>query len=184
MYHKILDEAVQELKETDFRDLFAKELSEAVQGPVVTDCNIETDLELLIPDEYVSNISERLGLYNRLDNIKGEEQLSKFKESVRDRFGPLPESVEQLIETVQLRWQAEELGFEKLSLKGGNLKGYFVNQDNERYFKSDTFGKILTFVQLNPRKCRLKDYKGRLILTVQEVENVSQARAILNKMSE
>ena len=73
---------------------------------------------------------------------------------------------------------------EKLSLKGGNLKGFFVNQENERYFKSEVFGKILTYVQLNPRKCRLKDYKGRLILTVQEVENVSQARAILAKMSE
>ena len=183
MYHKILDEAVQELKETEFRDLFEKELTEAIQGPVVQDCSIETDMELLIPDSYVNNISERLSLYNRLDNIKNEEQLAKFTESVRDRFGPLPESVVQLIDTVRLRWKAEELGFEKLSLKGGNMKGYFVNQENERYYKSEIFGKILTYVQTHPRKCRLKDYKGRLILTVQDVEQIAQARDILLQMS-
>ena len=182
MYHKILDEAVQELKETEFRDLFAKELSEAMQGPVVQDCSIETDLELLIPDEYVSNISERLNLYSQLDSIESELELQKFTESLRDRFGPLPENVQDLIETVKLRWQAENLGFEKLSLKGGSLKAHFVPQEREDYYKSETFGKILKYVQTHPRRCRLKEHKQKLILSVQEVTSIAEARQVLQEM--
>ncbi len=183
MYHKILDEAVQELKETEFRDLFARELSEAIKGPVVQDCTIETDMELLIPDEYVSNISERLNLYSQLDNIKTELELQKFGDSVRDRFGPLPESVQDLIQTVRLRWQAEELGFEKLNLKSGTLKAYFVPQEREDYYKSETFGKILRYVQMHPRRCRLKEHKKRLILSIQEVGTIEEARQLLQDMS-
>jgi transcription-repair coupling factor (superfamily II helicase) len=183
MYHKILDEAIQELKETEFRDLFAKELSEAIGGPIVQDCSIETDLELLIPDEYVSNISERLNLYSQLDNIKNELELQKFAESVRDRFGPLPESVQDLIETVRLRWAAEQLGFERLNLKSGNLRGYFVPQERADYYTSETFGKILKYVQQHPRRCRLKEHKKRLILYVDEVRSVEEALHILQDMA-
>ncbi|MEJ2004670.1 MAG: CarD family transcriptional regulator [Cyclobacteriaceae bacterium] len=183
MYHKILDEAVQELKETEFKDLFAKELSETAKH-LVQDCTIETDMELLIPDDYVDNISERLSLYNTLDNIKDEEELMNFVKSLRDRFGPIPEPVEDLAETVRLRWLAEDLGFEKLTLKNQKLKGYFLSSDNESYFKSEVFGSILQFVQRNPKKCRMKDFKGRLILTVNEVTEVGEAIGLLSRMKE
>jgi transcription-repair coupling factor (superfamily II helicase) len=109
-YHKILDDAIQELKETDFKDLFSAELKEKARL-VVQDCVIETDLEILIPDRYVSNISERLQLYSRLDNIKNEDQLKEFTDEVKDRFGPLPIQTEELINTVRLRWLGERLGF-------------------------------------------------------------------------
>lgn len=181
MYHKILDEAVQELKETEFKDLFVKELSETTKV-LVQDCNVETDLEVLIPDEYVSNISERLSLYAKLDNLKEEEKLQKFKNGLVDRFGPLPDSVEELIETVRLRWMAEELGFEKVSLKNEKMKCYFVSSDNEEYFKSDTFGKILGYVQQNPKRCRLKELKNKLLLVVDEVLTVTESKNILSKI--
>lgn len=180
-YHKILDEAVQELKETEFKDLFIKELSEASKI-LVQDCTIETDLELLIPDDYVTNISERLSLYSTLDNLKTEKELTDFGSSLTDRFGPIPDSVIELIETVRLRWVAEKLGFEKLSLKSEKLRCYFVSSDKEAYFKSEIFGSILAFVQTHPKKCRLKESKDKLILYIDDILSVNQAREELAKM--
>ncbi len=181
MYHKILDEAVQDLKEHEFAALFQHELAETTKN-LVQDCNIETDLEILIPETYVANISERLSLYSKLDNLKNELELEKFIQSMRDRFGPQPEPVKDLVETVRLRWLAEKLGFEKLLLKNENMKGYFVPSDNEAYFKSETFGAILKYVQSHPRKCRMKEHKKRLILTVEDVSSVEKGKEILQAM--
>jgi transcription-repair coupling factor (superfamily II helicase) len=181
MYHKILDEAVQDLKENEFAALFKHELSETTKN-LVQDCNIETDLEILIPETYVANISERLSLYSKLDNLKSELELEKFVQSMRDRFGPMPEPVKDLVETVRLRWLAEKLGFEKLMLKNENMKAYFVPSDNEAYFKSETFGAVLKYVQSHPRKCRMKEHKKRLILTVEDVLHVEQGKEILQAM--
>jgi transcription-repair coupling factor (superfamily II helicase) len=161
MYHKILDEAVQELRENEFAYLFEVDLKEKVEV-LVQDCVIETDLELLIPETYVSNISERLSLYSKLDNIKKEDDLMKFMESIRDRFGPVPKVVEDLFETVRLRWIAEELGFEKLVVKGQVMKCYFVAPEREKYFKSDTFGRILAFIQTQGKYCKIKEVKKPL----------------------
>ncbi len=179
-YHKILDDAIQELKETEFKDLFSEELAEKVKV-LVQDCVIETDLEILIPDDYVSNTSERIQLYASLDNIKDENALIKFRDSIKDRFGPIPAAVEQLINSVQLRWVGEELGFEKVNLKGGKMKAYFIAKDE--YFKSMVFGKILAFVQSHSRKCRLKDTSGRPILIVEDVESVDAALELLQPLS-
>ena len=181
-YHKILDEAIQELKETEFKELFARELEESTQV-LVQDCTVETDLEILIPEDYVTNISERLNLYSRLDNIENEAALQKFVTGMIDRFGPLPDSVKDLTETVRLRWLAQNLGFEKLMLKNENLKGYLVPSDNEAYYKSPIFGKILTYVQRHPRKCRLREHKKRLILTVHEILSVKEGIDILSTIS-
>ncbi|WP_017731001.1 transcription-repair coupling factor [Nafulsella turpanensis] len=181
MYHKILDEAVQDLKETEFAALFEHELKESAKV-LVQDCNIETDLEILIPETYVANITERLALYSKLDNLKNELELGKFIDNMRDRFGPLPEPVIDLVETVRLRWLAEKLGFEKLMLKNENMKGYFVSSENEEFFKSETFGQILRYVQMHPRKCRMKEHKKRLILTVEDVLGVEQGMNILKSM--
>jgi transcription-repair coupling factor (superfamily II helicase) len=181
MYHKILDETVQELKETEFKDLFTRELSEYVK-PLVQDCSIETDLEILIPEEYVNSTTERLSLYSKLDNIKNEDELQAFKTMLEDRFGPIPEQVQELISTVRLRWKAEKLGFEKLTLKSSTVKCYFATSDRQDYFNSDTFGKILQYVQQHPKSCRLKETKKRLILVIQDVDNTYLAIDILDKM--
>ena len=180
-YHKILDDAIQELKETEFKDLFAEELSEKVKL-IVQDCVIETDLEILIPETYVTSTSERLQLYASLDNIKEEEGLEKFTLSLKDRFGVLPSSVEQLINTVRLRWLGESLGFEKITLKNEKLRGYFVS-GKEEYFKSDVFGHILTFVQSHPKQCRMKDTNGKLVLTIENIVSVDIAMEIIQRMN-
>lgn len=179
-YHKILDDAVQELKETDFKDLFADELAEKIKL-IVQDCVIETDLEILIPEHYVTSTSERLQLYSRLDNIKNEPELTRFVTELRDRFGELPESVEALINTVRLRWLAEQAGFEKLSLKKGALKGYFVS-NNDTYFNSETFGKILHYIQRHPRQCRLREYMGKPMVTIENINDVLSAMAIMHQL--
>src|SRR5690606_4650601 len=139
-------------------------------------------LELLIPESYVSNISERLSLYSQLDNIKDEPELKKFTEGMVDRFGPMPDPVKDLIETVRLRWIAEKLGFEKLTLKNDTMKCYFIPSDNEAYYKSETFGNILKFVQLHSKKCKMRELKNKLILSVEEVSGVQEAIQILTNM--
>ncbi|MDN3668952.1 transcription-repair coupling factor [Echinicola jeungdonensis] len=181
MYHKILDEAVQELKENEFAALFEEDLKEKVEI-LVQDCVIETDMELLIPEDYVTNISERLSLYSKLDNIKTEEELEKFALSIKDRFGPIPDVVDSLFETVRLRWMAEKLGFEKLVLKNNLMKCYFVPSTRESYFKSDIFGNILRYIQTQPKKCKIKEHKNRLILTISGVKTVNIAKKWLNEM--
>lgn len=181
MYHKILDETVQELKETDFKDLFTRELSEYVK-PLVQDCSIETDLEILIPEEYVSSTTERLSLYSKLDNLKNEDELKAFHLMLEDRFGPIPEQVQELISTVRLRWKAEKLGFEKLTLKNAFMKCYFASSDHQEYFNSEVFGKILQFVQQHPKSCRLKETKKRLILVMQNIDNTYKAIEVLESM--
>ncbi|AEI50856.1 transcription-repair coupling factor [Runella slithyformis] len=180
MYHKILDEAVQELKQTTFKDLFdLKEIAELVR----TDCQIETDLAILIPDHYVKNISERLSLYTRLDNISSEDELSAFGDEVTDRFGPLPEEVKGLIEMVRIRWMAEALFMEKLTLKNSTLKGYFLTSGNDAFFQSDKFGHIIGHIQRNPRRFALKDLKNKLLVTCTDVKNVPEMRRILEELS-
>ncbi len=183
MYHKILDEAVQELKESDFKDLFTYDLHQVVK-PVVQDCSIETDLEILIPEEYVASTTERLRFYSQLDNLNNEEELSGFMQMLEDRFGPIPEQVMVLIGTVRLRWKAEKLGFEKLTLKHDTMKCYFVDSQNQAYFNSDVFGQILQFVKAHPKRCQMKETKKRLILFVNDVQTVDIANNILESMLE
>ena len=181
-YHKILDDAIQELKETDFKELFAAELAEKAKL-IVQDCIIETDLEILIPDSYVNNTGERLQLYSRLDNIQDESQLHLFAQEVKDRFGALPPPVGELINTVRLRWLGEQLGFEKLSLKNERLRAYFVATKDD-YFNSDTFGKILAFVQSHSRQCKMKDSGGKAMLVIEKINSVDAAIELLSQMSD
>ncbi|MES2519523.1 MAG: transcription-repair coupling factor [Bacteroidota bacterium] len=178
LYHKILDEAVQELKENEFRELFEKDLAETVDKLKI-DCQIETDLQVLIPEKYVSSISERLSLYTQLDDMQSEEELQKFERMIKDRFGPLPPEVLDTIKIVRVRWLAELLGIEKILLKNNNLKCYFVSSENEKYYKSATFGKILDYVKVNSRKCSLKEAKGKLILIFDKITSIDELRVIL-----
>ncbi len=182
MYHKILDEAVQELKENEFAALFETDLTEKVKV-LVQDCTIETDLELLIPETYVSNISERLGLYSKLDAIKNEEELGKFASMLSDRFGPLPQVVSDLMETVRLRWLAEKLGIEKLVLKGRQMKCYLLPSNRDDFYSSAVFGKIMKFAQVHPKDCKIKEYKNRLILTIEGIATIQKAQKMLLEMN-
>jgi transcription-repair coupling factor (superfamily II helicase) len=179
-YHKILDDTIQELKETDFKELFAVELSEKAKL-IVQDCVIETDLEILMPETYVNNTSERLQLYSRLDNIKDEDQLKKFSTELVDRFGEMPAPVQELINSVRLRWLGEELGFEKITLKGERLRGYFVT-NNDAYFNSEIFGRILQFVQQHSRQCKMKDQAGKAMLAIENVNSVDSAIELFHQM--
>lgn len=180
MYHKILDEAIAELKEQEFRDLFeATEIENARH--LIQDCTVETDMEILIPHEYISDISERLSIYNTLDNIKNETELQQCVHALEDRFGPVPSSLENLIESVRLRWQAIHLGFEKIVLKGGTLKAYISGKDTA-YFQSDVFGGIVSYVQGHARHSRMKEQKDRLVVVVDDVETVQQAMRVLDEM--
>ena len=182
MYHKILDEAVQELKENEFAALFETDLKEKVKV-LVQDCTIETDLELLIPEEYVGNISERLGLYSKLDAIKNEEELGKFSAMLQDRFGPLPEAVKDLLETVKLRWLAEKLGMEKLVLKNHQMKCYLLPSSRDDFYSSSIFGNIMKFAQVHSRICKIKESKNRLILTVEGIKSIKGAEKMLLEMN-
>jgi transcription-repair coupling factor (superfamily II helicase) len=181
MYHKILDEAVQELKENEFAALFEEDLKEKV-SVLVQDCTIETDLELLIPESYVSNISERLGLYSKLDALENEEELDKFGQMLQDRFGPPPQAVQDLMETVRLRWQAEELGIEKLVLKASQMKCYLLPSSKEAYYSSAIFGNMMKFVQTHTKTCKIKEHKNRLILSVDQVQSIQKAQRLLREM--
>lgn len=179
-YHQILDEAIQELKDTEFKELFKNEVN---LKSLIVDCVIETDLSILIPEMYVSNITERLSLYSELDNIKNEDSLQKFIGSLKDRFGPFPPEVRDLVETVKLRWAAEALGFEKLSLKSQTLRCY-LDSKNENYFKSEIFGSIISFVNTHGKTSKLKEMKDKLLVIFEEVKNIQQAIKILQSITQ
>jgi transcription-repair coupling factor (superfamily II helicase) len=180
MYHKILDEAVQELKENEFKDLFKADIKDVDLR--LSDCQIETDLQILIPENYITNISERLALYNQLDNIANEKELEEFQKSLIDRFGNLPNEVKNLIKIVRIRWKGEQIGFEKLALKNNILKAYFVSSERSEYFESGKFGKILDYVKSNPRRCSLKEFKGKPLLTIENIATINDFDATLSEI--
>lgn len=181
MYHKVLDEAVQELRESEFKDLFETKPGDLKLS--LPDTVIETDLQVVIPEKYVSNISERLALYTRLDSLQNDNELQAFRQEVIDRFGPMPEEVENLIKMVNVRWKAEQLYLEKLTLKNNIMKGYFVSNGNDEFFKSDQFGKVIEYIKRNPTKSSLKESKGRPIITHSDVYSVEQLGEIMGALT-
>lgn len=180
MYQKILDEAIRELKRNEFRDLFKEEISK--QDDFVSDCTIDTDLEILIPDSYVESITERLSLYSRLDNCNTEKELSDFHDELTDRFGPVPDQVEDLFTTVRCRKLAVDLGFEKLFLKNETLKCFFVGNPDSPYFQSETFNRILLFLQRDTNKGKLKQVGKHGILNVEDIADMKELFAFLKRM--
>ncbi|MEM9417276.1 MAG: transcription-repair coupling factor [Bacteroidota bacterium] len=176
-YCRILDDAVQELKEEEFKELFAEELQAKAQAPAVPDCAIETDWEVLIPVTYVSNVSERISLYARLDSLQEEAALHAFQQELQDRFGPLPPPVQALIQLVQLRWQAQQLGFNKLKLKSGAMRCYLSAETQHQ--SHSLLERMLAYVQQHPHRCRMKEVKTQLLLIIDQVTNIEQAQATL-----
>ena len=180
MYQKILDEAIRELKRTQFKELFKEEISR--QDDFVQDCTIDTDLEILIPDDYVENITERLSLYSRLDNCDTEEELTAMEQEMTDRFGPIPPEVQELFITVRCRKLAVELGFEKMIMKDRTLKCYFINRPDSPYFESEVFNTILQYLQTGTNKARLKQVGKLFMIVVEPVKEMQDVFSFLIRM--
>ena len=175
-YHKILDEAIQELKENEFKDLFEKPGEEK---KYVRECSIESDLEILLPNEYVESSAERISLYNELDHIENEEGLMRFTDNLIDRFGPIPPQANDLLNTVRLRWLARDLGFEKITLKKGDMTCYFLQDQESDYFKTETFNNIIKYASEHIRRCQFKEQNGKNILIFKVVDRVKDALDLL-----
>jgi len=180
MYQKILDEAIRELKRTSFKDLFKDEI--AKQEQEIIDCTIDTDLEILIPDLYVESITERLSLYTRLDNCETEEELQAFHKEMEDRFGPVPEEVDDLFDTVRIRRMAVALGFEKLIFKNGQVKFYFINRPDSKYFESDIFKNVLDYIQKQTKQARLRQNGKLFMLILNEMDSMKKLLAFMQRM--
>ena len=185
MYHKILDEAVQELKEGEYKQLFENDLlkNKEALDKMVEDCNIETDFEALIPEGYVKNISERLSLYTKLDDLKREDDLKKFIVSMKDRFGPIPSEVTNLTETVKLRWRAMEIGYEKVTIKNSKMRCYISDKKPQEYFQSARFGNVLSYIKANPNDSRMKEVKNKLLISVDNINTIEQAKMVIDQMA-
>lgn len=182
MYQKILEEAIKELKRNSFKELFKDELS--LQDNFVTDCTIDSDLEILIPDEYVESISERLSLYTRLDSLETEQELKDFYKELTDRFGLPPRQVDDLFAVVRSRKNGINIGFEKIILKDKKMRCYFINKNNSPYFESILFNNILQYLQTGTNKARLKQIGTNFLLIVDDIPNALSMQLFLQRMWE
>ena len=184
-YQQILRESMTELKTEEFSDTFT-DVSAGASDEYVSEVNIESDLELRLPPEYVPQENERITLYRELDNMERPEQIEDYREHLRDRFGAIPDVTEELIRIVPLRMSARRLGIERIVLKGGVMRIYFVSDDNRAYYNSNAFGRVLAYMQDNPRRCQIKDVivQGRVThaMILQDVPTVSEALAVLTAM--
>jgi transcription-repair coupling factor (superfamily II helicase) len=188
-YMKILNEAIQELKQEDwYQDEYAhlyeedKQSKKTFAGKYLLEAQIDTDLEIMIPDNYVNQTTERLILYRQLDDSQNEQDLEKFTSQMKDRFGPIPVSVMELMDTLRLRWLCVDLGFEKITLKNGIMIAYFLSKQDSDYFSSSVFTTILSFVQKNPVGYKLKENGNKLSLIVQRIDSVKSAMNLLQNV--
>ena len=180
-YQKILKESVIELKTEEFADTFT-DVAAGKEEEFTADCTIESDLELRLPAEYVPQENERITLYRRLDNMENLDRLAEFRAELRDRFGEIPATTEELLRVVPLRMAARRLGMERIVLKGGKMRVYFVGDDNKAYYSSPAFGKVLSYLQQNIRDCNLKEVNGRRLMVVDGIRSVTSAFGVLHAM--
>ena len=181
-YQKILKEAVTELRTEEFADLADEQAPEDTD--YVADCVIESDMELLLPADYVPQESERISLYQELDSIERELDLQAFKSKLLDRFGKIPEVTAELLRIPRLRRMARKLGIEKVALKQETMFLYFVDETNRAYYQSPMFGKLLQYLQENPRRCRIRDKGGKRSFAIDHVATVEEAVHILQSVLE
>lgn len=183
-YQKILNEAVHELKDEEFADLYADERAESnSNNTFVTDCQIDSDLEVLFSNDYIENVSERISLYRELDSINNEAELIEFQERLEDRFGKIPPEGQSLMLVVRLRWLAMRYGIEKLVLKNERMTAFLVSNPQSPYYQSEPFGKLLQFMTSHPRKCQLREQNMRRSVVFSEVKTVEKAFEILSEVS-
>tara|TARA_R110002072_G_scaffold254402_1_gene413272 strand:- start:4995 stop:8330 length:3336 start_codon:yes stop_codon:yes gene_type:complete len=181
MYQKILNEAMDELRESEFKELFADRNSDNLTH-FVNDCILETDLEVRIPDDYINNVAERLSIYQQMDGLKDEKELNAFIPELEDRFGPIPLQVEELILSFRLRWLAEKLGIEKLVLKSNKMIGYFIKNPQSKFYESPVFTKVLDFMQKHPSEMKLSEKNDRLRVIYSDVLSIEDAFGRLEKV--
>jgi transcription-repair coupling factor (superfamily II helicase) len=183
-YQKILEEAIQELKETDFKDLFKEDLDK--EKIYVRDVQIDTDIEMLIPDAYVKNTQERLSLYTQMDSLKDELELQKFGRELKDRFGKIPRQVRELSDGLRLRWACKKLGFERVILKNQKLRCYFIEDPQSRFYESDLFNQLMKFLAKDGVRygLHMKKSQKHMIVVRDGVKTLKQARMVLDKMKE
>lgn len=174
MYQKILNEAIDELKESEFKELFENRNTDSPLQ-YVRDTILETDLEVRIPDDYVNNVAERLSLYQEMDNFQTMDELNHFELDLIDRFGPIPNAVRDLLHSFELRWLAQELGMEKLVLKGGKMIGYFISNPQSPFYETNTFTTVLTAIQQNPSRFKLSEKNDKLRLLSDDVDSLDEA---------
>ncbi|MDB9895787.1 transcription-repair coupling factor [Flavobacteriales bacterium] len=178
MYQRILAEAVEELKEEKFKNLFKEPKSEFK----IKDCQIDTDLEIQIPESYVINIEERIALYKALNDIKDNEELEIFKNNLVDRFGALPKNIFNIFKLLNVKWKAKELGFERIVLKNNNLRAYLPHNQNTNYYQSSSFTKILDYVKMNQDKIKIKEIKEKVCLQYDNILSLNELLTIFKKV--
>lgn len=174
MYQKILNEAIEELKESEFKELFENRNTDSPLQ-FVNDTILETDLEVRIPDTYVNNVAERLSLYQEMDNFKTMDELKKFEKHLIDRFGPIPGEVEDLLQSFELRWMAQELGLEKLVLKGGKMIGYFISNPQSPFYETPVFTNVLRAIQANPSRFKMSEKNDKLRVISEDIHDLGEA---------
>ncbi|WP_275315128.1 transcription-repair coupling factor [Tenacibaculum bernardetii] len=183
-YQKILQEAIVELKENEFKDLYP--VDENVPKEYVKEVQIDTDFEILFPDDYVNSVTERLSLYNKLGTLTEEKELVEFESQITDRFGEYPTQVQDLLDSVRIKWLAKELGLEKVILKQKRMIGYFVSDQQSGFYQTPAFTKMLQYVQKNSKSCVMKEKKTknglRLLITFIRIDSVNTALKILQKV--
>jgi transcription-repair coupling factor (superfamily II helicase) len=179
-YHKILDEAIRELKQTAYKELFADQLQDNMD--YVKDVQIDSDLEMLIPDHYINNIAERMAMYTRLDNVQDEAGLEAFRVEMNDRFGRIPEAVEELFNAVRLRWVAKELGFERIVFKLRKLRCYFPENQDSAFYESSHFHLFLQYIAQQKATLHMKQTDKHLLLAIDQVHSMEHARKLLEKI--
>lgn len=187
-YQKILNEAIEELKSTDFKDLFEDQNNET-EKEYVSDVQIDSDLQIMLPDEYIESSEERLLLYKELAEVNNEEELSVFRNNLIDRFGAIPKEAENLLQSIQLKWVSKKLGFERLVMKNGVLLAYFINKPQSEFYQSEKFRLILNYVQNNAKNLSFKEKppkKGEdypsLYLRIKGVKSVNDVLIVLNNI--
>jgi transcription-repair coupling factor (superfamily II helicase) len=184
-YQKILNEAIEELKENEFRDLYA-ETEDVELKDFVKDTQIDTDFELLFPDDYINNIAERLNLYTKLNELSTEEELLKFEAELEDRFGELPTQAVDLLNSVRIKWIAAKIGLERVVLKKNKMVGYFIADQNSRFYQTANFTKVLQYVQTHKQNCTMKEKQTRnglrLLLTFDRINSIDKALKVLEPL--
>ncbi|SHI62976.1 transcription-repair coupling factor [Pseudozobellia thermophila] len=185
-YQKILAEAIDELKENEFKDLY-EEVEGHQEMVFVKETQIDTDFELLFPDDYINNVTERLNLYTELNQVKDEEGLQKYAKELIDRFGELPAEAEDLLNSVRIKWIATEIGIERIVMKKGKLIGYFIADQQSPFYQSAAFARVLQFVQSHPQHCKLKEKQTRnglrLLLVFEKITSIDKALSALSPLS-
>lgn len=180
-YQKILQETIRELKENEFKDLYKGTEHEVTD--LVSETAIDTDFQLLFPDDYINNITERLSLYTRLNDLTNKKELLAFEKELEDRFGPLPEEAKDLLQSVKIKWLAGKIGLERVIMKKGAFIGYFISDTQSDFYQSELFGSILQFAQENPKQVKLEERKTRnglrLLLKISSMKSVE---AVINKL--